>query len=416
MTILSNSRPLSTRGMVRSVALILALAVLAWQLTHLRIVELAALSRGDDFLAYWSTSRLQVSGRNPYSPADLLSVQTAAGWTDSTALMLWNPPWTLFFVLPFGVPDYPASRLLWLAFNVGLILFSAAWLWRFYGGAQVQPVWVAWLVALLFAPTLFMLKIGQIGGLMLLGLVLFLLFVRREQWALAGAATVVIAIKPALLYLFWLALLAWAIDRRRWSVLVGGITAAVVATAVPLAFNPAMLSQYIATMTHQAPIDYATPTLGMLLRLMLGIDHAWLQFLPSVGGALWFAWYWHRHRATWRWDQQLGLILLVSIVTTSYGWSFDQVVILPALIQAVVWILYPPTSALNPSADRPRRAGAIAAYLLLFATMIVLNRAELNDIVYVWVAPVLLGAYLWADRIRDARLLSGRIRPTFDTA
>ena len=54
-----------------------------------------------------------------------------------------------------------------------------------------------------FLPTLFALQSGQIGPLLLLGAVLFLECERRGWPVLAGAATVLLAIKPHLAYLLW---------------------------------------------------------------------------------------------------------------------------------------------------------------------------------------------------------------------
>ena len=68
----------------------------------------------DDFVQYWSAGRLQLQGRNPYSPELLLQVQRAAGRTGDRPLMMWNPPWTLFFVMPFAAVSHPVARLLWL--------------------------------------------------------------------------------------------------------------------------------------------------------------------------------------------------------------------------------------------------------------------------------------------------------------
>ena len=66
-------------------------------------------------------------------------------------------------------------------------------------------------------------QVGSALGIAVLGTVLFLQCERRGYYVLAGAAAVLLAIKPHIVYLFWFALLLWAIQRRRWALLAGGI-------------------------------------------------------------------------------------------------------------------------------------------------------------------------------------------------
>jgi hypothetical protein len=72
---------------------------------------------------------------------------------------------------------------------------------------------------LTFAPAYLVLILGQIGPLILLGLVGFLLCARDKHWKWAGAFTILISIKPHLLYLFWIALVLWIIEKRQWQLM-----------------------------------------------------------------------------------------------------------------------------------------------------------------------------------------------------
>ena len=49
-------------------------------------------------------------------------------------------------------------------------------------------------------------------------------------------------------------------------------------------------------------------------------------------------WYWRRHTEFWDWREQLPIVLLVAVVTASFVWTFDQIVLLPAVIQCAVWL------------------------------------------------------------------------------
>src|SRR5260370_32694991 len=122
-----------------------------------------------------------------------------------------SPPWTVTVVIALGLLEAGLGQLLWLLRHLGVIVFCADWAWRYYQGPATYR-WLAWALAFTFVPTFIVLRAGQIGPLILLGIVGFLHYERKGQLFLAGAACVLIAIKPHLLFLFWIALVLWAVD------------------------------------------------------------------------------------------------------------------------------------------------------------------------------------------------------------
>ena len=98
-----------------------------------------------DFVEYWGAARLLVTGHNPYSPKELLELQRSVGTSKNRPLMMYNPPWALFFLLPFGFLSVSTAWLLWIAINTTCLLVSAAHLWRLYGGASSRYR-LSWLV------------------------------------------------------------------------------------------------------------------------------------------------------------------------------------------------------------------------------------------------------------------------------
>src|SRR5262249_7082029 len=140
--------------------------------------------------------------------------EKSAGWTQADPLLMWNPPWALPFVAPMGWLSYRTTYLLWLAFNFAVVVVCADKLWAHYSGSSEQR-YLAWILALTFVPTLTALGLGQIGPLILAGITMFLVCRDSHPW-LAGAATVLVGLKPQLLYLFWIALLCWILRERRW--------------------------------------------------------------------------------------------------------------------------------------------------------------------------------------------------------
>lgn len=344
----------------------------------------------DDFVEYWSAGRLNVTGGNPYSPAELFLLQKSVGLSGDQPILMWNPPWTLTFVMPFGLISYAPARILWLITNTLVILGCAALLWSLYGGSREAIGFVA-ILALSYCPTLIVLRMGQIAPLILLGLTGFLCFVRRKQDWLAGVFLVIATIKPHLVYLVGLAILLWSIRERRWGVLAGAAAAGIIVILMPLATNPEVAAQYLTATKNTPPIDWITTSFGTLLRVCFAPEWAWLHFIPSLMGVVWLSGYWWSQRDNWDWMDQLPLVLVMSYVTASFGWFGDQVALLIALVPCFAWLRRDFKSfVLNPG----------------FVIYVVLNVAALvGNILYpaeqlwlVWAAPAVLTGYLYARR------------------
>jgi Glycosyltransferase family 87 len=343
----------------------------------------------NDFIEYWAAAKLLLNGGNPYSPAELFDAQRQIGWSQSEPLMMWNPPWTLSFTFPFGWVDYETAQFAWFLLHALVVFVGAQALWRTYGGDS-QNSRYAWLSVLTFAPTYFVLLLGQIGALMLLGLIGFLIFTREKAWGLAGASMTLVAVKPHLLYLLWLALFVWLANERQWKLFVGLILAGATVISIPLLFNVGIYSRYVELIGAGGvlrPLDWATPSLGTALGEFLAIHDMWIRWLPSVVGGFWFLWYWSRRAATWDWVSELPLILLVSVATASFAWTFDHIVLVPAVIQGAVWTA--------KSERKPQRRLVIGVYLALAAILLVAKVIVRNDFWYFWVAPAFLIFYLY---------------------
>jgi hypothetical protein len=347
----------------------------------------------NDFIEYWAAARLLVTGGNPYSPVELFEVQRALGWSQHEPLIMWNPPWTLFFTAPLGLLDYGTAQFVWVMLHVVTISVGARMLWQTYGGS-LQRSWWALFVVLTFAPTYLVLLMGQIGPLILLGLIIFLQTVNRRSWSIAGLSLSLVSIKPHLLYLFWLALVVWLLRGRRWKFLGGWIIGAIITGLAPLFVDPAIYSRYVELLKNAdviRPFQYATPSLGLALGKLLSVEDDWLRWTPSVLGAIWALSYWRKKAARWEWNDQLPIILLVSVATTSFVWSFDHIVLLPAVIQGAVWLSRSPSLTLSRS--------LIVLHIVLNMGIMMLRVPVPSDFWYFWVAPIYLIFYLYARSI-----------------
>ena len=356
-------------------------------LTAIKVKQLAdrAVLPFDDFLAFWSAARLELLGKNPYSLDALLAQQKVVGWDQDTPFVVWYPPWVFPLILPFGLFSYHLGRILWLLCQLMAILVSASILWRSYHGPP-RFIWVAWILALSFAPSLFVLRNGQITPFLLLGAAAFAYFERRGENFATGLMCFLIAVKPQLSYLFWPVWVLWVLQRRCWAALSGATLSFSMATLIALYFNPSVISDWIGIWSTTPPFYWATPTIGTLLRLSFGSEHHWLQFLPSLLMLILLGLVIYLMKLKWNWNEYLPILLIASMATASYGWVADTVLLLPALIHSGmrIWRL------------RSLREKFLYAliYVLVNFLLILMNHWKFSGTAYVWVAPFFLVIYL----------------------
>jgi hypothetical protein len=274
-----------------------------------------------------------------------------------------------------------------MVLSIIIIFICLTQLWNLYGGKN-QYRWMAWILGFTFIPILDGLKKGQTSALLLLGLVGFLYFIQHRKYLLAGVFISLLTVKPHILYLFFLAVILWTIDQRKWRVIVGIFLSLLLMTAITWIANPKVLNQFIFALIHTPPADLATPTIGGLLRFIFGVEKFWLQFLAPLLGVIWLLIYWIRKRKTWNWLEEAPILILVSTLTAAYGWSWDQTVSIVAIIQIAVLLI--------PFAIRPTSVLISISYLtinLLLLTM------RVNQFWTFWLAPTLLIFYLAARKL-----------------
>jgi hypothetical protein len=263
------------------------------------------------------------------------------------------------------------------------VVSSGLLLWRYFAPEQGRP-WFGLLLAAGFFPCFSAMNMGQISPWLLAGVVGFLWAEREERDLAAGAALALLMIKPHLTFLFWAAALWWAWSSGRRRVLIGWTGGLLGASGVILLVAPSVFRDYAGAM---AVPRWVPPTIGTWLRVFLGRELSWLQFLPSLlGGVGLLAWLWHR-RGPWRWALLAPPLLLGSVITAAFGWSHDQVVLLPAVVALVAGLW----------AKRPLER--VAILLLLFGAQLglaAMNHWDVPDAVAIWHAPVFSGLYWWS--------------------
>jgi hypothetical protein len=158
---------------------------------------------------------------------------------------------------------------------------------------------------------------------------------------------------------------------------------------VPLYFDRDIYSHYFALYRLEGilqPFDQATPTLRNIFPLMLGNSDQWLQSLPTAIGIAWVIYYWQRHKAHWQWSEELPLVLLVSVTTSFFAWTYDYVVLIPALIEVTAWI--------RRSRLPWYRSWAALCYLAINGVHAVMRFWFAEEFGFMWLAPALLLSYV----------------------
>jgi hypothetical protein len=349
--------------------------------------------RGErDLLVYWSAARQLAQKQNPYDLAALETRQQEArpdwGPEDGIGLGAWNPPWLLVVLLPLGLLSFDTAVRLWLLAQFGIFALAAYLSWDLAGGRS-DPRGFLWvlLAVFTFGATLAAIKIGQIAGLVLLGVLLYVWLLQKGRYYWAGGALLLAAVKPHIIFLFLaLAGFHW-LRRRRWPVVAGLLMALAVAALTLQLLYPNWLAAYSDLMGGHAFTNYLNATVSGLTYSQWGITwprYAGLLLLPTARPLALMA-----ERGEWL--SALSLSLLLSVPFAPYGFFFDQVVLLPAVIQLIYWLRQ---GDLSPVVAR-LIAGAMA---LIYLVLLWLSTLVLYEYWFVWPPLALMPLYLIAWR------------------
>jgi hypothetical protein len=346
-----------------------------------------------DFAQMWAAGKLVLNGKNLYAPGEISELRfkiSGIHQSEKDTPLFYSPPWVIPLVMLFSGFDYPMSRLLWLLVNILLMFISSNWLWEIYNGEKKYR-WVAWLAAFTFTPAISVLSKGQISTFVLFGIVGFLYHVQesKTEW-LAGVFAALVSVKPQIAYLFWPALLVWTIYQRKWNVIAGFLFIMLVGISIPLILNPNIITHYFEMVLNYSPTRWATPTIGAYLRMSLGIEKFWLQFISPLFGLIWITYYLRKNFKSWCWNRTMPAIIFASLLTVPYGWTYDAIILLAAIIP--VWVLQ------IESGSRKWISVFGVSYLSINLADYILHRHR-SDEFFIWLVPLWFIWYLSALKI-----------------
>lgn len=381
-------------GRGKNVALVVLLVLLLALCLGMLAMTAPSLSANRDFISYWAAAKLLATHGNPYDAASVLELENGAGNHYTRPLVMRNTPTTMFLVAPLGWMSERAAAIAWEMLLIVAALASIRLLQPFYAGRFSLLVYC-------FAPVADCFLAGQTTILVLLGICLFIRFQEQKPWA-AGAALVLTLLKPHLLLLFWPVLLLEVARRRRFGILGGAILGTAVASALPMALDPQIWSQYLASVRAEHIENQYFPNLACELRVLLAPHHVWLQLVPAAIGIAIALLLWWRARERWQWARQGALLIAGSALVSPYSFLVDQVLFLPAVM------------AVYPRASRAMQA--LFAVMNAVAWVLMLKIPEMGSPATIWFAPALMLWCWWIYRQPDgvqATDLRGRVVAVF---
>ena len=342
-------------------------------------VQLGGLGRLDLF-PYWASAHLLIEGANPYDYDAIVALMAEVVPDREAIEPAWNPPWLAVVLIPLAALPYDAAVRMWVVFNL-LAVSGVTWVvWRWASNSRrLPPIWLP-LVGLGFYAALVLIAIGQMTLIILLGLIICLAALRagRDFWA--GAALVLTLGKPQLVYLAVPVILIWAATQRRWRVWLGLIGAWLLTLGIATLLSPNWLNDYLTATGGHDFFTKLSATISGVVKAYTGSDALRFSGVLTLLLIPWLL------RLIARRDLLTGVnvAVLISLPLAPYGWTFDQVVLLPAIVQLTAWLA---------ALDRPHRRAYGLALIAIYGLAFGLKLAGWGDFLFVWVPIALGGLY-----------------------
>ncbi len=285
-----------------------------------------------DFRPYWSASYLLAHGQD-FSDAEKLDdvERILTGWEEPFTMHAWFAPSGNLILLPFTIFSFSRATFYWLLTNTIIVLLSSILIW----GKPRTYLWVPLTVTFGFSMTLLSLNYGQVNTLEMLGLALFLALSELKYDFRAGLSLGLTTVKPHLVIITLPILLLDLIRKKQWSVLAGFFSSLLFCVLVLTILYPAWPVSFWNLVTSGMETVRATPTInGLLVASGEYILGKWLWLFTL---ALCIMVWWNRKK---EWDRRtlIDITILVGMIVSPIGWSYDQVMLLFPILRICKWM------------------------------------------------------------------------------
>jgi len=386
---------LPTRILKAVISLFLAVLVVWFLFAHEQAIR--SNIKGRDSTLYWATATLLMHGGNPYSIPDVLALERQVEYASEKTekpKMYRPPPWSMWMILPLGFTSAYWAWVSWMALSMIALVYGIRISWRLYGDGRTNPALIFLLPAYLFAPVAACLVLAQMGTILLLSIALFF-FLAEKRPLLAGAALLPAMAKPHFFAPLWVILIVWAVNRRKWLVLCGASAAFLLANAIALTFDHSIFRHYHDMLQLDDLQNEFMPNVSGMIRVLFFLHHFWVQFVPAALGMAGCILYYWRNRETWDWRAHGPWLLIIGALVAPYSWLTDEVALLPAVLQGVVW--------LSSAKLRVRSQLAILVFVCFDLLLLLIVRAKVDPFtgIYFWSSLVWFSWYWYASSFRE---------------
>lgn len=359
-----------------------------------------------DFVQYWASWRAMLHGEDCYNGHVIYEIQSRLTSAPPPALLSWNPPWTFVLLSPLLALSFEQSAALWMFVEILLLCFIVSVVPHTFKLPPLRPLTGA-LVAATFFPVINSMYWGQLGILLAASVASFMYFQRKEMPFWAGISLLPLTTKPHLFLLFIPPGIAWVMQSRRkerFRFLLGSIGGFSILAAITLAVAPTSISSWV---HHYSPdaIEEAgahsfhfkywkTATLATWIRIAISSFTQQLPIWPLVAfplvGLLASAVYFLRYRTTIAWTTVTPSLLCLSLLMSSYGWAYDQSILLICQIVVICRTRY-------YSSYYARLGMLIAAFSVQVLALLFSSYFDAPQHYYAWI-PLAILSLLAADK------------------
>ena len=305
-----------------------------------------------DLFPYWVGARAMfLEGKNPYSLEVTHTVQRALyhgrlAREGEDQFTFAYPIYSAYFAAPLIFLRYPQAQAVWLvvlqcAALVGVILGMKMYEWR-------PPPWLfaatcVWAVLLYNSSKAIIMGQNSVVVFLMVALALWALWSGHDS--LGGVFLALSTVKPQMVFLLIPLLLIWAILKRRWSMLIGFISAMFLLAVSGMLLVPTWIFDFISGMQRYASyIAYGSPV-WLITEYYFPFLGRPVNVFLSVAFLLYLIWSWRR-MSSWTWAELswgTGLALIVTKFIAPRTATINYVVLaLPLLLvfralSAQVW-------------------------------------------------------------------------------
>ena len=273
-------------------------------------------------------------------------IQQSLGLIGGVPTMMWNPPWLILLLSPCLLFDLMTSLSVW---RYSTVLLSLAGFISILPALKVKlSQGSVFAVFILLATSLSLwhgMGRGQIHGILLIAICLAMIGkVHSKSW-ITAASLALMSLKPHIFYLLGLRIIFETLRSRDLTILRrAGILLSSFILATELLW-PGVVSNWIATILFRVegrhvPVEaWAVSTLVYPIRLLAGsmtgmLPVAPMVLVPGITGVVCLA-YWMRNGSLRNSYTFFPYLMVLSYLTSPYGWFSDQLVLLPAVFVAL---------------------------------------------------------------------------------